>query len=318
MNILLIGTGYMAKEYAKVLKALNISFDAVGRSVQNCHSFESIYIGTKVFQGGLEKMKDFSHYSHAIVCSNVDYLSTHTKLLVRNGIQKILLEKPGGSSIDNIEALISYLQFLQVEVYLGYNRRFYSSVLAALELIKEDERVLSFNFEFTEWPHTIESIPNFEVGRKNLLITNSSHVIDMAFFIGGSPKQMQCFTSDSIEWHNPAIFAGSGVSIRGALFSYQANWRGPGRWAVEIVTKNRRLIFRPLEQLHVQQQRSVKIEPVPIDDHLDLIYKPGLYRQIRAFLYGENKQYLLSLSDFQDNLKYYRAILLGENYYDNL
>lgn len=34
--IWLIGAGYMAKEYAKVLKALEIPFTVIGRNEENC------------------------------------------------------------------------------------------------------------------------------------------------------------------------------------------------------------------------------------------------------------------------------------------
>ena len=53
-------------------------------------------------------------------------------------------------------------------------------------------------------------------------------------------------------------FSGAGISISGALFSYQANWQSAGRWSVEILTKKNRLILCPLEELKVQKRGVLK------------------------------------------------------------
>ena len=43
---------------------------------------------------------------------------------------------------------------------VGFNRRFYSSVLKAKDIIHEDGGVKSFFFEFTEWSHVIAGLKN--------------------------------------------------------------------------------------------------------------------------------------------------------------
>ena len=115
-----------------------------------------------------------------------------------------------------------------------------------------------------------------EVAKENWFMVNSTHVVDMAFLLGGFPKELESYTAGDCDWHpDSAVFAGSGVSEYGALFSYQANWLAPGRWSVEILTLNNRLVFRPLEKLQVQKPKSVAIEFVDIDDQLDVEFKPG-------------------------------------------
>ena len=52
-KILLVGTGYMAREYAKVLKALKKSFLVVGRGQENASAFEKI-TDVPAITGGLQ------------------------------------------------------------------------------------------------------------------------------------------------------------------------------------------------------------------------------------------------------------------------
>jgi hypothetical protein len=51
--IWIIGTGLMAKDYAKVLNALGKDYLAIGRGETNCASFEKEY-GKTTISGGLE------------------------------------------------------------------------------------------------------------------------------------------------------------------------------------------------------------------------------------------------------------------------
>ena len=52
---------------------------------------------------------------------------------------------------------------------------------------------------------------------------------------------------------------------KGAMFSYFADWEAPGRWGLEVLTRKRRLIFRPMEQLQVMPLGSVKIDSVELE-----------------------------------------------------
>ena len=308
MNVLLIGSGYMAKEYAKVLSALKIGFDVIGRGEENCRSFRELYPAVNVAAGGLEKFQFSGKYSHAIIASSVQSLYGHAVLLLKKGLKDILLEKPGGVNAFEIKKLSKLAHKKNAKVLLAYNRRFYASILKAKELIQEDGGVLSFNFEFTEWPHTIESLDIEETVKQNWFMANSTHVADTAFYLGGKPVKLKSYTRDSLQWHNAAaIFVGAGVSESGALFSYQANWKSPGRWSVEILTARRRLILRPMEILQVQQHRSVAIEAVEIDDQLDKAFKPGLYLQTKAFLSGNYGEFC-QLQQQKEILKHYNAI----------
>ena len=139
-------------------------------------------------------------------------------------------------------------------------------------------------------------------------MANSSHVVDLAFFLGGKPARISSYKSGALKWHpKGSVFSGAGVSSSGALFSYSANWAAPGRWGVEIMTSKHRLIFRPLEKLQIQNIGSVSIEEVPIDYKLEKEFKPGLYSQVRAFI--SNKKNIMTIDEQVKSLEYYNKIL---------
>jgi hypothetical protein len=314
MRILLIGTGYMAGEYAKVLQAQNIDFDIVGRGKANCDLIRSQYPTVEVFEGGVENFEASREYTHAVITTNIEYLTSHTRKMLEIGVFSILLEKPGGRDFAEISALAEFAkQHSSSEIFIAYNRRFYSSVIECQRLIKEDGGILSFHFEFTEWPHTVENMPNYEIVKENLFFANSTHVLDLAFFLGGFPSMMNCYSIDKLEWHRKAIFAGAGISDKNALFCYQSNWKGPGRWNVEMITAQNRYILKPLEQLQVQPQRSVKIDQLAIDDSLDKIFKPGLYKQVEAFLRDPSNPSLLKIETQANNCSSFYQVILNGN-----
>jgi len=122
----------------------------------------------------------------------------------------------------------------------------------------------------------------------NWFLANSTHVVDTAFFLGGAPEKISCFRAGSLGWHKAgAAFTGAGLTGDGVPFSYHANWAAPGRWGVEVLTAARRYIFRPMEQLHVQELGSVAVNHVEVDDALDQEFKPGLHVQVSNFLGGD-------------------------------
>lgn len=289
----LVGTGLMAKEYAKVLDALTIPFTAIGRGEMSASKFQSEYNVT-VQRGGLKAFLDTNPPipKKVIVTVGIEALAETTIQLLSYGIVDILLEKPGFGYPSEIKSIIKAINNNQT-VLLAYNRRFYSSIRAAKELIREDGGVSSFFFEFTEWSHSIRDLVKHPSEHHNWFFGNSTHVIDSAFYLGGKPKALSAYYSGSIDWHpSSAVFAGSGISTNDALFSYMANWEAPGRWSMEILTKKRRFIFKPMETLAVQVLGSVQVNPIKVkDEQFDVDFKPGLFLQTQAYLNNEHAEF---------------------------
>ena len=309
-NIWLIGAGQMAVDYHKVLNDLKVPYMVVGRGESSAKSF-SIKTGIKPFVGGLKTFlsKNPKQCTHAIVAVGVEKLAETTFQLLRYGIKNILVEKPAGLNKEEIESVAKLTIEKDANVFVAYNRRFYASVLKAKEIIEMDGGVTSFNFEFTEWSHAIEKLEKAPGVKENWFLANSTHVVDLAFYLGGQPSEISTYVGGGLNWHPSAsIFAGAGVSEKGALFSYKANWESAGRWGVEILTKKHRLVFHPLEKLQIQKIGSIQINFFNLDDGLDENFKPGLFRELEHFLKKDIK-YLCSIYEQSINLEFYKKII---------
>jgi predicted dehydrogenase len=307
--IWLIGAGGMALDYAKVLKAQSLPLIVVGRGTQSAAKFEDLS-GISVFRGGIREFVKSSPDlpSSAIVSVGIEELKNVTTQLLNYGIKRILVEKPAGLNMDEINQLHLLSKKKKADVYVGYNRRFYASARTAREIIRSDGGVSSFTFEFTEWNHVIEPLKKLREVKDKWFLANSSHVVDLAFYIGGRPSTIQCNISGRLKWHPSAsVFSGSGITQRGALFSYHANWEAPGRWGVEFLTKKHRLILRPLEILYIQSLGETESSRILIDDVLDQEFKPGLYRQVQDFVRNETHD-LCSIYEHYSNVKTYYKI----------
>lgn len=284
--IWLIGSGPMAIEYYKVLSEMNLSVSVIGRSTASAEAFKDA-TQKDVITGGLARHIDQQPLvpDAAIVSVSVDQLASTTITLISYGVKKILLEKPGGISSEEITELAEYAEKYNASVVIAYNRRQYASVEKAKEMIKEDGGVTSFNFEITEWSHVIKNHQKNAKIMETWFIGNTTHVIDTAFYLGGIPKDIAAISKGSLPWHPASSnYVGSGISDSGALFSYRGNWESPGRWGIELLTRKRKYILCPMEQLHIQEIGSISVEKVDIDDSLDISFKPGLYKQVQGFL----------------------------------
>ncbi len=288
-KVLLIGAGFMASEYLKVLKHLNCDVTVVSRSEGKINLLKKDFPNYAYYTEGLDdylsKVSELPEF--AINTVNVCNLKDVSLALLKAGVKNLLIEKPGDLSINGLKELNNYAVNISSNVYIAYNRRFYSSISELKKQIVIDDGITNCHFEFTEWIHTIDtSIYDKETLRK-WIVSNSSHVIDTVFYLIGFPKNLNSTISGSneIDWHpSGSVFTGSGVSENKIPFTYNTDWSSAGRWSIEIFTKKRRFYLKPMEKLFEQKKGSINISEILLDDKLDIAYKPGLLVQTQAFL----------------------------------
>ena len=90
MNVLVVGSGAMAKEYIKVLKALNTPVTVVGRSATGVENFKRD-TGIAALSGGLEAnigTLDIASFTHCIVTTNVTQLYGNVRSLLFAGAKR--------------------------------------------------------------------------------------------------------------------------------------------------------------------------------------------------------------------------------------
>jgi predicted dehydrogenase len=303
-NIWLIGCGQMSIEYFKVLKKLKCNFKVIGRGFKSAKEFEK-KTNHKVYVGGVNyNLKKFDTPKVAIIAVSVDQLYVVSKKLIKAGVKKILVEKPGALNFKELEKLSSVKK---TKIFIAYNRRFYESVIQAKKIIDRDGGLKSINFDFTEWSSKINKLNLNSKIKKKWVISNSSHVIDLAFFLSGRPKEWSYWSKGKLDWHSSARFCGAGISDKGVIFSYLSDWSSPGRWGIDLMTLNHRLILRPMEKLQIVDLKTLRPRFYIPKNKLDLKFKPGLFLQTKSFLKGNYKQ-LCSLENQIKNFKLYYKI----------
>ena len=313
MNILLIGTGPMAEEYLNIIEDLGYNYVVVGRSKKSVSNFR-VKTGQSAHSGGIEaflKKNKIEPNTKAILATGPENLIPITKRLIESGIKNILIEKPAALSIEELLENENDLK-KHKGIYVAYNRRFYESVIEAEKIIENDGGLSTVKFEFTEWSHKINLIQKAPGVKENWFFANSTHVVDLAFFLAGTPITMSTFSQKgNLEWHEKSIFAGAGETSRGILFSYMANWESAGRWNIELLTCKRRIFLQPLEKLFIQKIGSTKITEHHFSNDLDVKYKPGLFLQTKAFLdQQQNAHRLKNIREhINDSKTHYQKIL---------
>ncbi|MEO5882993.1 MAG: Gfo/Idh/MocA family oxidoreductase [Caldimonas sp.] len=311
---LLVGLGVMGKAYAAVLQSLQEPVIAIGRSEAGVRSFTSA-TGLEAKSASVETVlaRPGTTAQRAIVCVPVEDTASVVAALLDAGVRRILVEKPGATTPSELDALRERAGAAASSIFVAYNRRFYASVAEARRRIEAEGGVDSFQFEFTERESDAAHAKFPSAVKQHWGLANSSHVIDLAFHLGGAPARLSAEVAGALPWHpGGARFAGSGMTEAGALFSYGANWTSGGRWSVELMTQQSRLILRPLEQLAVQRRGSFEINPVALDNALDLQFKPGLHRQTAAFLGGDSHDYLVTLDQQTDRARKIFGPITGE------
>ena len=305
MEVTILGLGPIGVEYSQIFSSLGYSINAIGRSADGCRRFEEA-TGIPAVMGRDVALSEITDKSLAVVAVGEAQLGIVTKELINAGFARILVEKPGAAGYTDLEEVAELAAEHGADVRVGYNRRFYESVKAGRKLIDSDGGARSIHFDFTEWSHRIEPLEKEPGVKEHWFFHNSSHVVDMAFFMAGWPTEINALATEPIGWHPYGRFVGAGKTDTGAVFSYNADWKGPGRWQIEITTRKNRLIYRPLEELQVQPLGGVAIHKVELNQTGPENCKPGFYNQVVAFL--EQSDALPTIAEQAQHLKIYRQI----------
>lgn len=307
-KIWLVGAGAMAQGYANVLDDMKADFSVIGRGENSAQKFEAA-TNVSVLRGGLIKAltdKAIHVDDDVIVALPVTELAKATRDLLTYGVKRVLVEKPAGIDPNEVTELASYAQVKQASVFVAYNRRFYASTQAAKRIIEEDGGVTSLKVEFSEFSHRVAETSNADIVKQNWLYANSTHVLDLAFYLSSFPKVLKALSWGGLDWHpRGSVFVGHGQLENDAPFSYYADWNSAPRWSVDIGTQARTLTFQPLEKLKYRKRDGFAEYQVELDDVKDTTFKPGLWQQTRAFIESHNDidRRLVDLRDHSKHMK---------------
>ena len=199
-------------------------------------------------------------------------------------------------------------------IFVAYNRRFYSSIKIAKEFIINNKK----SFVQFEVPEQIQS-KNFTNKHKNykLLFANSVHAFDLINYLFKNPllKNKNVIIENGKIKSITATF----ISKKGDLIVYIGNWNASANWSIKIDNKNKRLLLAPFEKasifegievIHPGKNKIRLYQPkikanfkIPI---YEKNYKPGFYLQaleFKKFINTNKKTNNASINDAINALK---------------
>lgn len=298
-----------------MLNRLNVKTLFIAKNEDSVNKFKAVYPEEKVITfhklNEIDK-KSFEIPRKAINAVSIESLVNTSTLLIDMGVENILIEKPVDFSYKKIKKLKKLGELKNVGLYVAYNRRFYDSIIELKKLIyQRREEIIYCQIEVSEpiinWTGYMKEL--FDSSFEKAFIAQSTHVLDLAFHLIGTPRKMNFHRINSGEVTN--LF-GSGVTQKNIGFTYSGSWGAPGNWQIEITTKCRKYVLNPLEELSVCEYKKSESRFLPItqkmwsQDH-DL-YKPGLMREVETFCNGNYDDHC-DLKTHLNNFKVYKKIV---------
>ena len=305
----LIGAGNIAKEHLSVIHHLdNISVTGItSRTNSKANQLAKQFKIDNVYNDYNELINK-SELDALMITVSADQIYQLVKDLIPYKIP-LFIEKPPGLVPDQTKVLVELANKYHVSNMVGYNRRYYSIFHRGLEIIKKHGQLLGVTIEGHERFWKIGNIDRPKIILDNWIYANGTHTIDLLRFFGGEIKYINTFTT-KLKERNGDQFVASLEFNSGSLGTYTSHWFSPGGWSVKLYGVGVTVEFKPLEKgiwFNTDFQRN---EIVP--DEIDQKFKPGFYRQMKAFVKIVNTEKLTWPDmDLEDAFK---TMKLAENF----
>lgn len=295
---MIIGGSEISKQYALALLKLGLKDITViaktGNYIVDFCKENKINLLVDGFEKNIESV---GKVDLSIIAPPIPQTVSATKMAVDNGQKNILIEKPGSLYHQDLTDLKN--QYPSLDIKVGYNRLTYPNFHKLKELVKNEGGITSCRFTFTERLSTMDFQKDEPEVYNRWGISNSLHVITMAFELIGMPKEIHTYQYGHIDWHpSGSIFIGSGLSKQNTPFTYHADWGSGGRWGIEVNTKENSYQLIPLEDLYSCKKDTGTWNHVTFDKAYPDV-KQGIVEEVAVML-DNNQEYrkkLLSLSD---------------------
>jgi predicted dehydrogenase len=215
-----------------------------------------------------------------------------------------LIEKPLGLCVEEAIYLSNLAKKRSSKVFVGLNRRSYSSTRQVLEGLSMDDGIRVIQVSDQE-----DTNIELENGKPIKLIeswmyANSIHLIDyFNIFARGKLTNVERI----FPWHglDTNFICAKLEFSSGDIGIYQAFWNFPGPWGVSISTNSMRWEMRPLESLSINYGMDRQTISASIDNW-DSQFKAGLRFQaeelVKTLSSGSSK-YLATIEDGLNAMK---------------
>ena len=247
LSIAIIGAGGMATQHIRRLTTLdNVKISGIfNRSRQKAEDLSKEY-GINVVAHSIAELYFKTQADGVIIC----VAETATIQICTEASRfpwKILAEKPIGLSVKDTSMMCHMFEGDTTQFFVAMNRRFYSSVRAALEFLSKVQGPRTVMIFDQEDPNSALRLGRDRQVCANWHFANSIHLIDLFFvFCRGHLSEVRNLISgaslfESSTRHSLLTFDGVDIGI------YNAFWNAPGPWALIVETKELRVELRPIE-----------------------------------------------------------------------
>lgn len=282
MRVAIIGAGTMAREHIRAFSALpDVSVSALYSRTREKAEALAAEFGIDFVCDDIPSLKWKSAADLVVVA--VPEISANA--VARAAFLEdwsVLLEKPAGYDLGDALDIAEAASRRRKPVFVGFNRRFYSSTMAVLADVDSRNELRYVHIQDQQSFAEARRYNHPEPVVQKFMYANSIHVIDMmrALCRGNvaDVRHIMPWRGEETEVVLSHVTFDSGDA---AL--YEGLWKGPGPWTCSVSTPSRRWMLQPLERAafqNVNERRQNPVEP----DAVDLDYKAGFLRQAEAVL----------------------------------
>ena len=278
-NLCIIGAGKIANEHLKVIndiKYFNIH-GIYSRTRNKALKLSKIYNISKIYKNLDEILLDENIDAYLILVSASQTFKVLKKIIPNK--KNFFVEKPAGQNFQESIDLVKLIRKNQNLNMVGFNRRFFSIFEKGLSIIKKNGNLLGVKIEGHERFWKIKK-NIYKRNINNWAYVNSSHTIDLIRFFVGELKEIKSYNSKLIEKKNDQ-FVLAFKSLNNIIGTYTAHWYSPGGWSVTLFGDKVKVVFDPLESGYYID-KNFKKHNLKLSK-FDILYKPGLYKQMLAF-----------------------------------
>lgn len=284
VRVVFIGAGRIAWEHLKTLAAMK-GVEVVGICNRGRGDLRPISRAFRVPRTSTDWLSLVEELKPDAAFVLVDPFSTYevAEILLRRGIH-CLIEKPPGVSIEEAEAMAEVAEQSGCINMVGLNRRYYSSIRGALDLVQRHSKLVAFHMEHPERIHLLVTQDPGRYQERHLqrwLFIDGIHHIDLMRRIGGDVVEVRgsrkAFSGGVGESFSLALTFKNGITG-----TYASHWRSPAVERLVLFGEGVQVVLEPYSQGRVLYPNGI-VHPLPVAQE-DVLFKPGFYQQNLAFL----------------------------------
>lgn len=282
MNIALIGYGNIAKKHIEVFRGLGATIVASSNRSERNNSLAKQEAGIPHTFTDFHEMIQQTKPDAIVVCVSAENVFKVTSELISTYNIPLLIEKPPGNSVEELNQLIRLKDKYNACVQVAVNRRHYSIINNAIKDIGGEENITSINIEWSENPTRVIKQKGYsDKQTAELIYSNSIHGIDTLLYFGGNLEVPNIITKNYDQMFRCHMHI-TGISETGKLLSFSSSWDNPVPWRIVLSAKDTRYVFAPLEQCVATKSDGTTYTIEPNEE--DKKYKAGFYLQAQHFL----------------------------------